>query len=158
VLVEYCRLIKLPQSSDSRGHLTYLEAPGHIPFPIARVFYITDVPEGQTRGSHAHRQLHQFLICVAGEFDIVCDDSDCRREFHLSDAGEGLYVPPLIWNSETNFRRGSVCLVLASAPYDESDYLRNYEEFKEAIRESRTKSGLISIACSAKHVGLSNGQ
>ena len=158
MLVDYCRLIRLPQRSDPRGYLTYVEAPGHIPFSIARVFYITDIPEGGTRGLHAHRQLHQFLICVAGEFNVVCDDSDCQREFRLSDASEGLYIPPLIWNTETNFRRGSVCLVLASAPYDESDYLRNYDEFKEAVRESRVKSGLISEVTSAKHVGLSSGQ
>lgn len=93
-----------------------------------------DVPGGASRGAHAHRELEQFLICVSGALDVYLDDGYEKRTVHLNRANEGLYIPPMIWASEGNFDTGTVYLVLASRPYDESDYYRDYDQFLAAVR------------------------
>ncbi len=129
-----CKLITLPKIDDPRGNLTFIESGGHIPFEIKRAFYIYDVPAGQTRGAHAHKQLQQFLICLSGSFDVMLDDGKDKSVVHLNRPWLGLYIPPMIWDSEGNFDAGSVCLVLASIHYDESDYYREYQGFLAAVR------------------------
>ena len=124
-----CKVVSLPKISDPRGNLTFLEGGNHIPFEIKRVFYLYDVPTEESRGAHAHRELHQFLICLSGSFDVALDDGEFQAKIHLNRPWKGLLVPPLIWAAEVNFDPGSVCLVLASEPYCPDDYIRDYTEF-----------------------------
>lgn len=131
--INNCRLIDLEMVCDTRGLLTIIEAPRHIPFAVARVFFISDVPKGSSRGGHAHKTLQQFLIPVVGSFEVLVDDGMNTRAFMLSKGSQGLYIPPLIWDTEQNFAPGTICLVLASDVYDERDYYRKYESFLQAV-------------------------
>lgn len=131
-----CRLIELPKITDPRGNLTFAEENNHVPFDIKRVFYLYDVPTAADRGAHAHKQLHQFLICLSGSFDVSVDDGSRQGIFHLNRPWIGLHIPPMIWASEINFDPGSICLVLASDFYNESDYYRNYDDFVAAYKLS----------------------
>ena len=124
-----CRIIELPKIEDPRGNLTFVEADSHIPFAIQRVYYLYDVPGGSERGSHAHRELHQFIIAMSGSFDVVLEDGKQSARFHLNRSYYGLYVPPMMWRTLDNFSSGSVCMVLASARYTEADYIRDHDEF-----------------------------
>lgn len=135
--IQDCRLIQLPKINDARGNLTFIEARRHLPFDIERVFYLYDVPGGSTRAGHALRTCHQFIIAVSGSFDVVLDDGSARQRFHLDRSHYGLYVTPLTWREIDNFSSASVCLVLASQIYSESDYHREYESFLAAAREGR---------------------
>lgn len=137
--VDQCVLIELPKIADPRGNLTFIEGCRHIPFPIKRVFYLYGVPEGETRGGHAHRTLHQLLVCLAGSFDVLLDDGVRKSEVRLNVPWQALHVPPMIWDTEVNFAPGSVCLVLASDDYVESDYYRDYGEFLAAAAEARAE-------------------
>jgi|TARA_B110000967_G_scaffold198613_1_gene231877 hypothetical protein len=132
--VKDCEFIQLPKVIDPRGNLTFVEGNVHVPFDIKRVFYLYDVPTGESRGAHAHFELYQFLVCLSGSFDVYLDDGKENEVRHLNRPWSGLLVPPMIWASEVNFDPGTVCMVLASAKYEESDYIRNYEEF---LREKR---------------------
>ena len=127
--IEDCREVELPTVADPRGALTFAEAQRHVPFEIKRVFYIYDVPTGQSRGAHAHKTLHQLLICLSGSFDVAVDDGESKAIHHLNRPWKGLYIPPLIWASEINFDPGTVCLVLTSDYYDENDHVGNYSLF-----------------------------
>ena len=131
--IEACKLIELPKITDPRGNLSVIEGNIHIPFDIKRVFYLYDVPTGSDRGAHAHKQLHQFLICLSGSFDVSIDDGNERNIIHLNRPWQGLHIPPMIWAAEINFDPGSVCLVMASHAYDESDYYRDYNEYLKAV-------------------------
>ncbi len=124
-----CRILELPKVNDVRGNLTFVEAERHVPFPIRRVFYLYDVPTGEGRGAHAHRRQQQFLICLSGSFDVVVDDGVDDALIHLNRPWQGLLVPSMIWAAEINFDPGSVCLTLSSDLYDESDYVRDRDEF-----------------------------
>lgn len=128
---------EFPKIGDHRGKLTFIEGSRHVPFEIRRVFYLYDVPTGRDRGTHAHRELHQFLVCLSGSFDVALDDGHERRMFHLHRPWEGLYVPPMIWASQMNFEPGSVCLVLASDYFDEGDYIRDYDSYLDLVRRQR---------------------
>ncbi|MFQ5751291.1 MAG: FdtA/QdtA family cupin domain-containing protein [bacterium] len=130
-----CRIIELPIIHDTRGNLTFIEGDTHIPFNIKRVYYLYDVPGGADRGGHAHKRLHQFLIAMSGSFDVHVDDGIAKQTFHLNRSYYGLYIPNMVWRYIDNFSSGSVCLVLASDIYDESDYYRDYEKFIEAVNE-----------------------
>ena len=127
------RLIELPKISDPRGNLTAIESGQHIPFEIKRVYYLYDVPGGESRGGHAHKALETLIIAASGSFTVVVDDGVERKEFFLNRSYFGLYVPPLTWRELDNFSSGSVCLVLASDFYSESDYFRDYKEFLKAV-------------------------
>lgn len=131
-----CKIIELPKITDRRGNLTFIEENRHIPFLIKRIFYLYDVPGGETRGGHAHKNLQQFIIAASGSFDVILDDGYNRRRFHLNRSYYGLYIPPMIWREMNNFSSGSVCLVLASEYYDEDSYIRDYKIFKNRVRES----------------------
>ena len=127
--LQECRIIELPKIPDARGNLTFIENHHHIPFEMKRVYYLYDVPGGSDRGSHAHRELHQFIVAMSGSFDVVLDDGRATQRFHLNRSYYGLYVCPMMWRYLDNFSSGSVCMVLASEVYRESDYLRDYDEF-----------------------------
>ena len=133
--LQTARIIELPKISDPRGNLTFVENSRHIPFEIKRVFYIYDIPSGQQRGAHAHRQLEQFLIPLSGGLDVHLDNSRECQTVHLNRPWRGLYIPPMIWASEANFDPGTVYLVLTSDVYDESDYFRDYSSFIEAVNQ-----------------------
>lgn len=124
-----CKVVELPKITDPRGNLTFVEGDKHVPFPIKRVFYLYDVPTAASRGAHAHRQQHQFLICLSGSFDVEIDDGTDRRVVHLNRPWKGLHVPPTIWAAEVNFDPGTLCLVLASDTFSETDYIRDYDAF-----------------------------
>jgi hypothetical protein len=127
-----CRIIELPKIHDPRGNLTFIENCRHIPFEIKRVYYLYDVPGGSDRGGHAHRTLHQFIVSMSGSFDVVLDDGDRKRRYHLNRSYYGLYICPMIWRYIDNFSSGAVCMVLASELYDEDDYFRDYSTFLKA--------------------------
>ena len=131
------RLIDLPKVNDPRGNLSFIESERHIPFEIRRVFYLYDVPGGETRAGHALKTCHQFIIAIAGAFDVVLDNGTDRSRHHLNRSYFGLYLTPLIWRELDNFSSGSVCLVLASEPYDEGGYFRDYEAFRRAVAGQR---------------------
>jgi hypothetical protein len=133
-----CRLVELPKIADMRGNLSFIEGGQHIPFEIRRVYYLYDVPGGSDRGSHAHKNLHQFIVAMSGSFDVVLDDGHQKKRFHLNRSYYGLYVCPMMWRYLDNFSSGAVCMVLASAHYDEADYIRNYEEFWAMAQQSKS--------------------
>lgn len=130
--IDLCKVLELPKISDPRGNLTFIESNSHIPFEIKRVFYLYDIPTAESRGAHAHKTLHQFLICLAGSFDVSLNDGLNKKIVHLNRPWLGLHIPPMIWASEINFDPGSICLVLTSDSYHEDDYYRDYEEFMKA--------------------------
>jgi len=127
--LDYCEVVNLPKIHEPRGNLTFVEGNGHVPFEIQRVYYLYDVPGGSERGGHAHKGLQQLIIAMSGSFDVVLDDGVNKRRVHLSRSYYGLYVCPMIWRELDNFSSGSVCLVLASNRYDESDYYRDYDQY-----------------------------
>jgi len=129
VHIESCRLIELPKISDPRGNLTFIESNKQIPFNIQRVYYLYDVPGGAERGGHAHKELEQLIIASSGSFDVVINDGIQERRFHLNRPYYGLYICPYIWRELDNFSSGSVCTVLASRPYEEDDYFREYQDY-----------------------------
>ncbi|SAI67138.1 WxcM-like%2C C-terminal [Bordetella ansorpii] len=132
--IDDCTLISFPRIVDPRGSLTFMEGNRHVPFEMRRVFYLYGIEPGESRGAHAHRELHQLLICVAGGFEVEVDDGRSQRLVPLSDPWVGLHVPPMIWAAQVRFQPGSVCLVLASEKYEESDYIRNYDDFLATVR------------------------
>lgn len=130
--IDLCRVIDLPKIQDARGNLTFVEGGHHIPFDIQRVYYLYDVPGGAERGGHAHKALHQLIVAMSGSFDVVLDDGTRKLRVHLNRSYQGLYVCPMIWRELDNFSSGSVCMVLASNRYDESDYYRDHAEYRVA--------------------------
>ena len=137
--IESCCLIDLPKISDPRGNLTFIEGGCHVEFDVRRVYYLYDVPGGAVRGGHGHKQLHQLIIAMSGSFDVVLDDGTAKTRFHLNRPYQGLYICPMIWRELDNFSSGSVCLVLASAIYDEDDYYREYDQFNLAAAAERNR-------------------
>lgn len=132
-----CSLYKLNKMHDPEGNLTFIYENVHVPFPINRVFYSYDIPGGEDRGAHAHKECHQFIIAASGSFEVVLDDGLNKRTVTLNRPFWGLHVPPGVWASEQGFSSGSICLVLASHGYDESDYIRDYDEFLEYVNTQR---------------------
>ncbi|MCA1561230.1 MAG: FdtA/QdtA family cupin domain-containing protein [Acidobacteria bacterium] len=132
-----CHVINLPKIANESGNLTFIENNRHIPFAIERVYYTYDVPGGAVRGGHGHKALQQVIIAISGSFDVVLNDGVDQKRFHLNRSYDGIYVCPMIWREIDNFSSGSVCLVLASAAYDESDYYRDYDAFTAAVRAQR---------------------
>lgn len=126
-----CRIIDLRKISDPRGNLTVVEENKDIPFDIKRVYYLYDVPGGESRGAHAHKGLYQLIIAASGSFTVTLDDGRAKQSYNLKRPYYGLLVVPGIWRDLDDFSSGSVLLCLASEHYDADDYIRNYEEFLE---------------------------
>jgi len=124
-----CSVIELPRIYSRQGNLTPVHEYENIPFKIERVFYLYDIPGGEDRGAHAHKDCHQFLIAASGSFEIVMDDGKNKRTIVLNRPYYGLYLPPGIWAAEQGFSSGAICLVLTSHKYDENDYIRDYKEY-----------------------------
>ena len=124
-----CPQILLPQVHNRAGNLTSVNNGKEIPFNIRRVYYLYDVPAGAERGGHAHQNLYQVLVAASGSFDVILDDGTTRRAVRLDRPHIGLMIVPGIWREIVNFSGGAICMVLASANYDESDYIRDYEDF-----------------------------
>ncbi len=130
-----CSLIELPRIKNRSGNITPIENNIEIPFETNRIFYLYDIPGGESRGAHAHKQCHQFLIAASGSFEIQMDDGKVKKTTMLNQPYRGLHIPPGIWASEVNFSSGAICLVFASHIYDESDYIRDYNLFLEQANE-----------------------
>lgn len=128
--VDDCRIIELDKHhSDRKGNLTVVENGITLPFDVKRVYYLYDVPGGESRGSHAHRQLEQLIIAASGSFTVVMDDGFNIKKFFLNRPYQGLYVKPGLWRDLEDFSSGAVCMVLASEVYQKEDYIRDYQEF-----------------------------
>lgn len=126
---EGCRLLPLPSVSDERGTLAFLEGGTHIPFGVERVFWIYGVPEGKTRGGHAHRTCAEAVFPVTGSFTIEVDDGQCRRKIRMERPDTGILIPPGVWCNLTDFSTDTVCVVVASQPYNAEGYIDKYEDF-----------------------------
>lgn len=124
-----CSLIDLGKISFSEGNLTVIENDKLFPFKIKRIFYLYDIAGGESRGAHAHKECHQFLIAASGSFEVELNDGTYKRLIFLNRPNIGLHIPPGVWASEINFSSGAVCLVLASHNYNENDYIRDYNDF-----------------------------
>lgn len=122
-------LISLPKFLDPRGNLSFIEQEKHIPFKIARAYWIYDVPGGEFRGSHAFKQTDEFIVALSGSFDVVLHDGKEEKKYSLNRSYYGLLVPKLIWRKIENFSTNSLALVLASTNFTESDYIRDFEQF-----------------------------
>ena len=129
------RWLEMPKITDVRGNLSVIEGGQHVPFKIERVYYIYDVPSGSVRAGHAHKALWQLFLALSGSFTLHLDDGLNREALTLNRPHKGLLVEPGVWRVIDNFSGGGVCMVLASMPYDEADYLRSYEEFEGYAKE-----------------------
>lgn len=128
--VEDCRIIELDKHhSDRKGNLTVVQNGETLPFDVKRVYYLYDVPGGESRGSHAHRELEQLIVAASGSFTVVMDDGINKKTFFLNRPYQGLYVKPGLWRDLEDFSSGAVCMVLASEIYQKEDYIRDYQEF-----------------------------
>jgi hypothetical protein len=135
--IDNIRLIVLPKLLDVRGNLSFFENCNQIPFEIARTYWIYDVPGGEVRGGHAFKESHEFIIALSGSFDIVINDGDKEFKYSLNRSYQGLYLPNLIWRSMENFSTNSCALIVSSIPYNTSDYIRDFEEFKTLRNETK---------------------
>ena len=124
-----CSMIELPKIENRAGNITPVHGCINIPFDTKRVFYTYDIPGGEARGAHAHKECHQFLVAASGSFEVVLDDGKNKRTVLLNRPFFGLHIPPGIWAAEQGFSSGAICLVLASHFYAENDYIRDYNEF-----------------------------
>lgn len=130
-----CSIFELPKIKFRAGNITPVHNNIEIPFLIKRIFYLYDIPGGESRGAHAHKECHQFLVAASGSFEVFLDDGKTKRIVQLNRPNIGIHIPPGIWASEVNFSSGAICLVLASHTYNELDYLRSYESFLEYVDE-----------------------
>lgn len=127
--VNDCEVVELPKIHNEAGDITFLENENNIPFDIRRVYYLYDVPMGSERGGHAHYGLEQFVIAASGSFTFVLDDGKHKKEIFLNNPAKALHIRSGIWREMKDFSSGSICLVLASQNYSESDYIRDYQHF-----------------------------
>ena len=126
-----CTIIDLPQVHSIAGNITAIENHINIPFDVKRIYYLYDIPGGEDRGAHGHKELQQFIIAASGSFDITVDDGLNKRTFSLNHPNKALYLVPGMWRELSNFSSGAISLVLASEKYDENDYIREYAEFTQ---------------------------
>ena len=130
-----CSIISLPAIKNRSGNITPVSNNIEIPFEIKRIFYIYDIPGGEDRGAHAHKNCHQFLIAASGSFEIELDDGIAKKTVMLNRPYYGLHIPPGIWAAEKGFSSGAICLVLTSHKYDENDYIRDYQGYIKLKKE-----------------------
>lgn len=124
-----CSMIELPKITNQKGNLSVVHNSIDIPFDIKRIYYLYDIPGGSTRGGHAHKELQQFIVSVSGSFDVVLDDGLDRKTIRLNRPYHGLFIPQMIWREIVNFSTGGICLALVSLPYNEDEYIRDYDLF-----------------------------
>ena len=130
-----CSIIDMSKINATTGNITVLENGVNVPFDVKRIYYLYDVPSGEERGGHAHYELEQYIIAASGSFDVILDDGVNRRSISLNRPNLALHIVPGLWRSLDNFSSGSICMVLASHVYDESDYIREYSQFKKLRNE-----------------------
>ena len=135
-MTSFCYPIEVPAITDPRGDLTFIEGGNHVPFEIKRVYYIYNVPVDSVRGGHAHRDLEQVVFALSGSFRMTVDDGRKRQEYYLRNPRKGIYMSRLVWREMDQFSQGAVCMVLASHAFDETDYLRDYDEFLAVVRKT----------------------
>ena len=126
-----CSVIEIDKHHHEKGNLSVIENGKTIPFGVKRVYYLYDVPGGESRGGHAHKELQQLIVAVSGSFDVKLDDGKQKRTYTINRPYQGLLIVPGIWRELDNFSSGSVCLVLASTEYSAEDYIREYDKFKK---------------------------
>ncbi len=132
-LLKKARVIEFPKVCDSRGNLSFVEGARHVPFSIRRIFYIYDVPGGETRGGHAHKKCAQVLTAVSGSFDLIITNGKEEESIRVNRANMGVLIPPGAWITMPNFTTGTVLLAIASEEYDEQDYIRDYDDYLRYI-------------------------
>jgi hypothetical protein len=132
--IDDCKVVQLPRTHNPAGNITPINSSLDLPFQIKRIYYLYDVPGGETRGGHAHYELEQYLIAASGSFDVIIYDGFQRRKFSLNRPYQALHIVPGIWRELENFSSGSICLVLSSHKYNENDYLRDIKEFENVKR------------------------
>jgi dTDP-4-dehydrorhamnose 3,5-epimerase-like enzyme len=125
-----CKLISFPKNHQVNGNLTSITNGEEVPFDIKRIYYLYDVPGGEARGGHAHKELYQIMVALSGSFTVTLDDGANKQSFHLFQPYQGLLIPPGLWRDLDTFSSGSICMVLASEVYDEEDYFRDYADFQ----------------------------
>lgn len=130
-----CHILELPRIHNRAGNITPVETLQNVPFDIKRIYYLYDVPGGESRGGHAHRKLQQLIVAVSGSFDVLLDDGVNKKVVNLNRPYYGLLMASGIWRELLNFSSGAICLVLASEVYDETDYIRDYQSFKNQKNE-----------------------
>lgn len=135
-MTSFCYPIEVPAITDPRGDLTFIEGGNHVPFEIKRIYYVYNVPVDSLRGGHAHRDLEQVVFALSGSFRMTVDDGRKRQEYYLRNPRKGIYMSRLVWREMDRFSQGAVCMVLASHAFDETDYLRDYDEFLAVVRKT----------------------
>jgi hypothetical protein len=135
-VTSFCYPIEVPAITDPRGDLTFIEGGNHVPFEIKRIYYVYNVPVDSLRGGHAHRDLEQVVFALSGSFRMTVDDGRKRQEHYLRNPRKGIYMSRLVWREMDRFSQGAVCMVLASHAFDETDYLRDYDEFLAVVRKT----------------------
>lgn len=131
-----CTIAPLIKITDPRGNLTVCEGMKDVPFEIKRAYWTYDVPEGQDRGAHAHKELQQLIVAISGSFTVNLDNGREKASVHLNHPWQGLIIKPGVWRTIDDFSTGAVCMVLASEHYDEADYIRDYDEFLKWVEEN----------------------
>lgn len=134
-MINSVKLIELPKVLDKRGNLSFFQQKTQLPFDIARVYWIYDVPGGEKRGGHAYKELYELIVALSGSFDILVDDGTSKKKFTLNRSYYGLLVPKMVWRQLENFSTNSLCLIAASLPFDENDYIKDYAEFQKLLNE-----------------------
>ncbi len=139
VSINDCRIIELPKVHFKAGNMSIADGVNEVPFKVDRVFWIYDIPAGEARGAHAHKECHQFIVAASGSFEIEVDDGTEKKVFYLNRPFSGLHIPPGIWAHELDFSAGAICLVLTSHKYTETDYIIDYNEYLcfQGLRSTR---------------------
>lgn len=132
--MQEAKIINLPKILDRRGNLSFIEGNNHVPFAIARTYWIYDVPGGEVRGGHAYRENEELVVALSGSFDVVLHDGVQEHRFHLNRSYFGVYIPKMMWRTLENFSTNSLALVLSSTTYDVNDYIRDFDQFREEVK------------------------
>lgn len=133
-LIEEIKIIELPKILDPRGNLSFLETGNHIPFEIKRTYWIYDVPGGEIRGGHAFKEQNEFIIVLSGSLDVIVYDGEKKKKFSLNRSYYGLFIPNRLWRYMENFATNTLALVVSSTSYDENDYIRDIEQYKQFLQ------------------------